>query len=82
MKLRDPAVQERFRTIHSPYRGAQGIMLVFDISNRTNFNNLNACINEIRRYANEDVVLLLIGNRSHLSSQRAVSKIEAKVNRL
>lgn len=72
----DTAGQERFRTITSAYyRGSQGILLVFDITDQLSFDNIcKFWINEVETYSEKDSVYFLIGNKSDLSSQRAVSE--------
>ena len=60
----DTAGQERFRTITSSYyRGAHGIIVVFDVTEQESFNNVKQWLNEIDRYANENVNKLLVGNK-------------------
>merc|ERR1711916_92179 len=61
----DTAGQERFRTLTSSYyRGAQGVVVVFDISNRDSFDHLDQWLKEVDMYStNEDAVKLLIGNK-------------------
>jgi Ras-related protein Rab-1A len=77
----DTAGQERFRTITSSYyRGAQGIILVYDCTDRESFNNVKQWMGEIDRYACENVNKLLVGNKADLQDQRAVDAAAAKVN--
>ena len=81
MKLQiwDTAGQERFRSIQaSYYKGANGILVVYDITNRSSFENLNSWLIEIEKNGNKNVYKLLIGNKSDLDSQRKVSKEEGK----
>ncbi|EPT25948.1 Rab18/RabC-family small GTPase [Toxoplasma gondii ME49] len=61
----DTAGQERFRTLTSSYyRGAQGIIMVYDVSNRQSFLNLQSWLDEIYRYStNADAVLMLVSNK-------------------
>ena len=57
----DTAGQERFRTITSSYyRGAHGIIIVYDITDRESFDNVKQWLNEIDRYACENVNKLLV----------------------
>jgi len=57
----DTAGQERFRTITSSYyRGAHGIIVVYDVTDQESFNNVKQWLNEIDRYANENVNKLLV----------------------
>ena len=78
----DTAGQERFRTITSSYyRGAHGIIIVYDITDRESFDNVKQWLNEIDRYACENVNKLLVGNKSDMDSKRQVETEEAKVRR-
>ena len=79
MKLQiwDTAGQERFRSIQaSYYKGANGILVVYDITNRKSFENLNSWLIEIEKNGNKNVYKLLIGNKSDLEDERKVSKEE------
>jgi small GTP-binding protein len=79
LQIWDTAGQERFRNIISSYyRGAQGIMLVYDITDLESFQNLNSWLIEIEKNANKNVFKLLIGNKSDLESQRQVQFDEGK----
>ncbi|KAG6534272.1 hypothetical protein ZIOFF_008158 [Zingiber officinale] len=56
----DTAGQERFRTITSSYyRGAHGIIVVYDVTDQESFNNVKTWLNEIDRYASDNVNKLL-----------------------
>jgi len=79
LQIWDTAGQERFRSIQaSYYKGANGILVVYDITNRNSFENLNSWLIEIEKNGNKNVYKLLIGNKSDLESQRKVSKEEGK----
>lgn len=74
LQIWDTAGQERFRTITSSfYRGSNGIIMVYDVSNQESFDNIMKWLNEINKYATDDVVKLLVGNKCDLESQREVS---------
>lgn len=73
MQVWDTAGQERFRTItQSYYRSAHGAMVAYDITRRTTFESVIHWIQEVQQYGAASVVLILIGNKSDLDSQRQV----------
>jgi len=79
LQIWDTAGQERFRTITSSYyRGAHGIIVVYDITDAESFNNVKQWLSEIERFACEGVNKLLVGNKSDLVQKRAVSTEQAK----
>jgi Ras-related protein Rab-1A len=78
LQIWDTAGQERFRTITSAYyRGADGIIMVYDVTNQESFNHVADWLTEVNRYASEGTCKLLVGNKSD-RSDRAVSAEEAR----
>jgi len=55
------------------YRGAHGIIVVFDVTDQESFNNVKQWLHEIDRYACQNVKKLLVGNKCDLASKRAVA---------
>ena len=55
------------------------MQVVYDVTDMESFNNVKTWLNEIDRYANENVNKLLVGNKSDLTSKRAVDYQTAKV---
>jgi len=79
MQIWDTAGQERFRTITSSYyRGAHGVILVYDVTDQVSFNNARQWLTEIERYACGNVVKLLVGNKSDLTTRRVVDTLSGK----
>ena len=81
MKLQiwDTAGQERFKNIQaSYYKGASGILVVYDITNRESFEHVNSWLIEIEKNGNKNVYKFLIGNKNDLEDQRVVTKEEGE----
>lgn len=77
----DTAGQERFRTLTSSYyRGALGVVLVYDASSRESFENIQKIwLPELRNYANvEEMVLMIVANKIDLTHTRSVMIDEGK----
>ena len=79
LQIWDTAGQERFRTItKSYYRGSNGIVVVYDITDRESFEQVQHWMSEIDSHASADVCRLLVGNKSDLEDKRAVKKEEGE----
>ena len=79
LQIWDTAGQERFRTIISSYyRGAHGVILVYDITDLISFTNLDYWLNEITTHSNTNISKLIIGNKCD-SQNRNVTKEEGKL---
>jgi len=80
LQIWDTAGQERFRTITSAYyRGADGIILVYDVSDRQSFQKVDEWLTEVQAYVNETTCKILIGNKSDKdASERQVSTEEGQ----
>ncbi|ERE90444.1 hematopoietic SH2 domain-containing protein [Cricetulus griseus] len=75
LQIWDTAGQERFRTITTAYyRGAMGIMLVYDITNEKSFDNIRNWIRNIEEHASADVEKMILGNKCDVNDKRQVSK--------
>ncbi|KAK9721557.1 Rab GTPase ypt31 [Basidiobolus ranarum] len=75
----DTAGQERYRAITSAYyRGAVGALLVYDIAKHVTYDNVNRWLKELRDHADNNIVIMLVGNKSDLRHLRAVPTEDAK----
>ncbi|XP_053127858.1 ras-related protein Rab-8B isoform X1 [Hemicordylus capensis] len=75
LQIWDTAGQERFRTITTAYyRGAMGIMLVYDITSEKSFDNIKNWIRNIEEHASSDVERMILGNKCDMNEKRQVSK--------
>lgn len=75
----DTAGQERYRAITSAYyRGAVGALLVYDIAKHLTYENVERWLKELRDHADNNIVIMLVGNKSDLRHLRAVPTDEAK----
>ncbi len=78
IQIWDTAGQEKYKSVSTIYyKGAKGALLVYDISRKETFNNLNRWINEIKNNSDENINILLIGNKCDLEEGRQISQEEA-----
>uniref|UniRef100_A0A8C5DF75 small monomeric GTPase n=1 Tax=Gouania willdenowi TaxID=441366 RepID=A0A8C5DF75_GOUWI len=79
LQIWDTAGQERFRSVtHAYYRDAHALLLLYDITNKSSFDNIRAWLTEIHEYAQSDVVIMLLGNKADMSSVRAIRREEGE----
>ncbi|OLL24965.1 GTP-binding protein ypt2 [Neolecta irregularis DAH-3] len=79
LQIWDTAGQERFRTITTAYyRGAMGILLVYDTTDRKSFDNIRTWFQNVTQHASEDVNKILIGNKCDWDEKRVVSSEEGQ----
>uniref|UniRef100_A0A8C2EGM8 small monomeric GTPase n=1 Tax=Cyprinus carpio TaxID=7962 RepID=A0A8C2EGM8_CYPCA len=79
LQIWDTAGQERFRSVtHAYYRDAQALLLLYDITSKSSFDNTRAWLTEIHEYAQDDVVIMLLGNKSDMASARVIRREEGE----
>ena len=79
LQIWDTAGQERFRTITSAYyRGADGIIMVYDVTTSESFDHVEEWLSEVDRYANENTSKLLVGNKADLIDEKQVPEETAQ----
>ncbi|XP_075702525.1 ras-related protein Rab-37 isoform X1 [Rhinoderma darwinii] len=73
LQIWDTAGQERFRSVtHAYYRDAQALLLLYDITSKTSFDNIRAWLTEVHEFAHKDVVIMLLGNKCDVTTGRVV----------
>jgi GTPase SAR1 family protein len=60
------------------YGGAHGVVIMYDITNRSSFDNVERFLEEKRRSSKEQCAVLLLGCKSDLNDQRVVSEAEGR----
>lgn len=79
LQIWDTAGQERFRTITtSYYKGAQAIIIVYDVTEKDSFEHVKNWMSDIDKFAKENVMKILVGNKCDLDLRRTVSAEQGK----
>ncbi len=79
INLWDTAGQERYASVTGTYyKGAKGVFIVYDMTRRETFNNVDKWYKEVKMLNNEDIIFFLIGNKSDLSLLKEISIDEGK----
>ena len=79
MQIWDTAGQERFKNLSKNYyKGAHGIAIVYDVTNKNSFDNIMMWIEEISQKAAENVFKILIGNKADMKNLRVISQQEGE----
>lgn len=74
LSLWDTAGQETYKSItRSYFRGASGALLVFDITRRNTFNSVTSWLHDLRQIAEDDIIVILVGNKSDLAASSTLS---------
>ena len=79
VQIWDTAGQERYRSItNAYYKGAKGSLLIDDITNKKSFENLEKWISDIKTNGDDNISIILVGNKSDLENKRVISIEEGK----
>ena len=74
IEIWDTAGQERYKSISSSYyKGAKGAIIVYDITSEASFYNIDLWINEVKTKVNNDLQIMIIGNKTDLYKERKIS---------
>ena len=75
VQLWDTAGQDKYRTIaKNYYKGSHGILLLYDITKQSSFDNIREWVRDIKEEVNEKAILFLIGNKIDMEDQRKIPK--------
>jgi small GTP-binding protein len=74
--LRDTEGEERFsgNITCSQYRGMNGVLITYDVANKTSFENIGHWLGEINRYASNNMVIMIVGNKTDKNDERIISR--------
>ena len=79
LQIWDTAGQERFRTITSSYyKGAHGIIVTYDITDRDSFAKVSEWMQEVDKHSQENISKILVGNKKDLEDKRQIQQQEGK----
>ena len=79
VQIWDTAGQERYRSItNAYYKGAKGSLLIYDITNKKSFENIEKWISDLKANTGDNISMILLGNKTDLEEKRAVSIDEGK----
>ena len=59
------------------YRGADGAIVIFDLTDQSSFNDLKKWIKDIKNYGEKDIQIIIVGNKLDLFNQRKVTQSQA-----
>jgi Ras-related protein Rab-11A len=80
IQIWDTAGQERYRSLTSMYyKGAKGAILVYDITSKNSFENIDKWLIEMKKTADENIKIILIGNKCDLIDKREVKEDDGKI---
>ena len=71
----DTAGQEKYKAITGAYyKGSKGAFVVYDITRKDTFDSVDRWINDLKVTADQNINIILIGNKSDLEDKRDVLK--------
>ena len=77
IQIWDTAGEERYRSITSAYyKGAKGALIVYDITKKSSFNNIDKWISDLKLNGDKNICIIILGNKSDLEDKREVNKEE------
>ena len=79
LQLWDTAGQERYKAITNAfYKGSKGAFVVYDITRKSSFLNIDNWIGELKTNGSDDILIILVGNKTDLEDKREVSTDEGE----
>lgn len=79
LQLWDTAGQERFRSLIPSYiRDSSVAIVVYDVTNRQSFLNTQKWVEDVRAERGEDVIIVLVGNKTDMNDKRQISSDEGE----
>ena len=76
----DTAGQERYRSMTKAYyQGALGAFIVYDITKKSTFENVENWMNDLRKSSDKKVSIILLGNKNDLEDERQVKSEEGEM---
>lgn len=77
LNIWDTAGQEKFQTIcYSYYKGADGILVVYDVTDRQSFKNVEKWLHQVSEVSLKNPKLILVGNKADRENLRMISRDE------
>ena len=79
LQIWDTAGQERFKTITSAYyRGADGIIIVYDITDRNSFAHIKDWLDDVNKYTDDNPLKIIVGNKIDLIKDKQINNNDMK----
>ena len=79
LQLWDTAGQENFRSItRAYYKNSACAIIVYDVTEKNSFKSVKEWIVECKNYTNENIILILVGNKKDLEDSRKISEKEGR----